>query len=259
MLFWKMNGLGNDYIFIDVERFASKKEKEYLDNNIEKLTRNISDRHFGVGSDGVVLILPSDTADVKMRIFNADGSEGKMCGNAVRCVAKYLFDSGIRCADEYMIGTLSGIKQVKVCAEGDSVTSATVNMGRITSCKIEEGVFSVDIGNPHIVVLTDISHKYAFSMADNLCSEYDANIEFVKKIGANTIDVRVYERGSGVTMACGTGATAAAYVAYVSGMVNTRSIDVALPGGILKVDFNGDNANLTGDVRLNYIGEVRLW
>lgn len=257
MLFWKMNGLGNDYVYIDVERFASKQEKKYLDNNIEKLTKRLSDRHFGIGGDGVVLMLPSDTADIEMRIFNSDGSEGAMCGNALRCVAKYLWDSGIVKTYECLIYTKSGMKRVRKDFSDDNVTVATAEIGMVLSERVSDGIYTVDCGNKHIVIAESVN-GLDFSNARELSVKYDKNVEFFKVIDDESVSARVYERGSGETLACGTGAVAVAYVARTYGFVQSDTVDVRLPGGCLSVVLNKNSAYLKGEARLNYMGEVEI-
>ncbi len=255
MLFWKMNGLGNDYVFIDVERFASKKERLYLENNIEKFSQKFSDRHFGIGSDGVVLMMPSICADMRMRIFNADGSEGKMCGNALRCVCKYLYDSDIIRAREYVIETASGERRVDVEVIAGKVVSAVADMGLLESKRVGIGEYIVDVGNKHYVIIGNKQTLPPFSKAKSISDKYDANVEFASMEVQNKLDVRVYERGSGETLACGTGAAAAAYAAVLNGC-DAKVIDVNLKGGLLKVNFDGNRAYVSGAVALNYIGEV---
>lgn len=257
MLFWKMNGLGNDYVYVDVCRFASKQEKKYLDNNIEKLTKRLSDRHFGIGGDGIVLMLPSKTADIEMRIYNADGSEGAMCGNAIRCVAKYMRDSGFLVGNECYIDTKSGIKRVNIDSTDGNVTIVTADMGKVSFSRISDGMFDVDCGNKHIVVAEDLC-KLDFSLARELSIKHDKNVEFFSVVGKSSINVRVYERGSGETLACGTGAVASAYVAVKSGAISTNTVTVTLPGGNLIVTFDNDNAYLTGEANVSFIGEVEL-
>ncbi len=260
MLFWKMNGLGNDYVYIDVERFASKQEKKYLDNNIEKLTKRLSDRHFGIGGDGVVLMLPSENADIEMRIFNSDGSEGAMCGNALRCVAKYLWDSDIVKTNECLVDTKSGTKRViKDFSDGD-VTIATADIGDVLSERIADGMFTVDCGNKHIVIAEDVA-ELDFANARELSVKYDKNVELFRVIDDKSVSARVYERGSGETLACGTGAIAVAYVARTYGFVQSDTVDVRLPGGCLSVTLYNNRAYLKGEARLNYMGEVdiRKW
>ena len=182
--FIKMHGLGNDYVYIDC--FQPETAQLIANTDLPSLARAVSDRHRGVGSDGLVLIMPSDKADVRMRMFNADGSEGRMCGNAARCIAKYAYEQGL-CASPMTLETLAGIKKLTVNPQSGLIT---VEMG-------------TTIGNPHKVFITD-------EPVDTL-SIYgieDTNVEWINVLNRREIAMRVWERGSGETMACGTGACA---------------------------------------------------
>ena len=226
--FTKMQGCGNDYIYFNCF------EQDVVAP--ESLSVYLSDRHFGVGGDGVVLICPSQVADAKMRMFNLDGSEGKMCGNAIRCVGKYLYEHGIAPKQELTIETLSGIKKLRLYVENGVVDSVTVDMGpaELDPKKIpvalegdviidhpvqiggrEERITCVSMGNPHCVVFRDNLDTLDIDKVGPEF-EYDplfperVNTEFVTVVGENTIKMRVWERGSGETWACGTGACAIA-------------------------------------------------
>ena len=259
----------------------------------------LADRHIGIGGDGVVLICPSEVADAKMRMFNRDGSEGKMCGNAIRCVAKYLHDEGIVNKLEMTIETLSGIKTVRLLQYNGQVKRARVDMGpaRLESAKVpvnlpEEqvigrktevagGVYEItclSMGNPHCVVFcsqvdtldveeivrshgfvsqetkVDMSGKFEF---DPLFPER-VNVEFVKVLAPNVLKMRVWERGSGETMACGTGACAAAVAAVENGYCDKDTdITVKLLGGELIIRYTEQTVYLTGNAALIYKGTVQ--
>ncbi len=252
--FIKMHGLGNDYVYIDC--FA-KTTAQILDKtDISALARAVSDRHFGIGSDGLVLILPSKQADARMRIFNADGSEAEMCGNAIRCVAKYLYESGL-CSDVHMqIETLAGIRSLLLHVTRDRVEQVTVNMGKpiIRQDAIQSGLdpigyTSVNMGNPHAVFFRDtIPH-----MPTN------TNVEFVHVRNRHELDVRVVERGSGETLACGTGACASA-VAAICHNLTERDLTVHLPGGDLLIQWKDNNAPvlMTGPATEVFRGELKV-
>ena len=252
--FIKMHGLGNDYVYIDC--FQKTTADILAKTDLADLARRVSDRHFGIGSDGLVLILPSKTADAKMRIFNADGSEAEMCGNAIRCVAKYLYESGL-CRDVHMaIETLAGIRTLAVHVTKEQVDEATVNMGRpeIKPDSIQQGIdpigyTSVNMGNPHAVFFRDtVPHLPA-----------NTNVEFVHVRNEKELDVRVIERGSGETLACGTGACASAVAAIFHGLTE-RNITVHLPGGDLKIQWkeNSSPVLMTGPATEVFRGEVKV-
>jgi len=227
--FFKMHGLGNDYVYIDC--FPKTTAQFIAKTDLPALARRVSDRHFGIGSDGLVLILPSKVADAKMRIFNADGSEAEMCGNAIRCVAKYLYESSL-CRDVHLqIETLAGIRSLTLHVLKEKVDQVTVNMGKpviapdTLQCGVDPvGYTSVNMGNPHAVFFRDTIPQ----LPEN------TNVEFVHVRNTQELDVRVIERGSGETMACGTGACAAAMAAIYHGLAE-RTVTVHLPGGDVQV------------------------
>ncbi|WP_070000147.1 diaminopimelate epimerase [Cellulosilyticum sp. I15G10I2] len=263
MNFTKMHGIGNDYVYVDGF-------KETIENP-NAFSEFVSDRHFGIGSDGLVMILPSDAADFKMRMFNADGSEGKMCGNAIRCVGKYVYEAGYTSNTEISIETLSGIKYLTLVVEDNTVVYVEVDMGKailvpkeipIVSelehfinlpIHIEDkdyGITCVSMGNPHAVVFCDdvdniplekIGPKFEF----NALFPERINTEFVQVIDASTLKMRVWERGSGETFACGTGACASAVAAVLNGYCKKDDeITVKLLGGDLKITYQTDETVL---------------
>ena len=211
--FIKMHGLGNDYVYIDC--FQTHNAALIAQVDLPALARRVSNRHTGIGSDGLVLIMPSKEADAKMRIFNADGSEAEMCGNAARCIGKYVYESGICHQSLIRLETLAGLKDLQVHTSlQDGVTAVTVVMG-------------TTLGNPHKVFITD-------EPVDTIAI-YEikgTNAEWVNVLNRNEIAVRVWERGSGETMACGTGACAAAAAAMDQGLTNNE-VTVHLRGGDL--------------------------
>lgn len=255
--FIKMEGLGNDYVYVDC--FNPETSAMIAGIDLPAITQRISDRHYGIGSDGLVLILPSKDADAKMRIFNADGSEAEMCGNAIRCIGKYLYEHGICTKTHLFIETLSGIRALSLKTIGGIVEEVTVNMGtpviRPDTMKMNNdhyGFVSVDIGNHHAVFfrnsLQDINQV---GTKGKLVSEHshfpdEVNVEFAYVRNAQEIDVRVWERGTGETLACGTGACAAAVTAIWNGWTD-RNLTVHLPGGDLSIRWEvGGSVYMTG-------------
>ena len=276
--FTKMQGCGNDYIYFNC--FDQR-----IDNP-EGLALNLSDRHFGIGGDGVILICRSKVADAKMRMFNLDGSEGKMCGNGIRCVAKFMRDNGIVDKDEMTIETLSGIMTVSLIRHYGEVSGATVNMGkailaphlvpvelepdengRVVDRKVniagnDYNITCVSMGNPHAVVFMnnvdslDIDKVGPEFEHDKIFPER-VNAEFIKVIDDHTLKMRVWERGSGETWACGTGACAAAVAAVLNGFCKKdEEISVILKGGTLKIRYTDEAVYLTGDAVTVFSGHI---
>ncbi len=262
MKFTKMQGLGNDYLYIYADS---------LPNNAAALSVKLSDRHFGIGSDGMIWILPSDKADFMMRIFNADGSEAKMCGNGIRCVGKYVFDKGYTDKTQITVETLSGIKEITLITEGNKALGATVNMGKTEvsppkTIKTKGGetvCIPVSVGNPHAVIFTDDAENAPVAKSGSEIensAEFigGVNVEFVQKIDNNCLRMRVWERGSGITLACGTGACAATAAAVYSGLCKyDEKITVRLDGGPLTVTIlkNG-TAVMTGPAETVFEGVI---
>ena len=232
--FIKMHGLGNDYVYVDC--FQPDTASQLANIDLPALARAVSDRHRGIGSDGLVLIMPSDKADLKMRMFNADGSEGRMCGNAARCIAKYAYEQGL-CASPITLETLAGIKKLTVNPQSGLIT---VEMG-------------TTIGNPHKVFITD---EPVETLA--IYGLEDTNVEWINVLNRREIAMRVWERGSGETQACGTGACAAATEAMNQGLTENE-VTVHLRGGDLLVrrDENGI-IYLTGPATEVFRGEYPL-
>lgn len=278
MRFSKMHGIGNDYIYINC--FEEKVE------NPEKVSVYVSDRHKGIGSDGLVLILPSDKADFKMRIFNADGSEAMMCGNATRCIGKYVFDKGMTGKTELTLETNSGIKYLKLFPVNGKVESVEVNMGQavllpreipVNSDKekfisepviiggTEYKITCVSMGNPHAVVYFDSIDDLNLESVGPLF-EYNElfpdriNTEFIKVENSHTLHMRVWERGSGETFACGTGACASAVASVLNGFCSRgEEITVRLRGGDLNIVWNEDgNVIMKGPAAFICDGEIDI-
>ena len=279
--FIKMHGCGNDYIYIDC--FKNDVEEP------EKLAQLLSHRHFSIGGDGVILVCPSDVADARMRMFNADGSEGKMCGNGVRCVAKFVYDNGICREIPLRIETLSGVKTIDLTVENEEVTFATVDMGapelrpslipvRAENDEMIIGkrvdfpfgtykITCVSMGNPHCVVFVDDDfdlwgfdiEKIGPQFENNEMFPERVNTEFVKAIDETHLEMRVWERGSGETWACGTGACATVVAACENGLCQKNTdVSVKLKGGELTVNYTGETVFMTGNAVEAYRGEVEV-
>lgn len=261
--FTKMQGLGNDYIYV-----YSKKEPE----NPAELSIKLSDRHFGIGSDGMIWILPSKIADFKMRIFNADGSEAMMCGNGIRCVGKYVYDKGLTKKTTVNVETLSGIKTLNLTVEKDKVKSVSVNMGRadaglvnrVTVCGKDVEYIPVSVGNPHAVVFVDNIAKAEVDSIGPAMERHDrfpdgVNVEFVQILSESEVRMRVWERGSGITMACGTGSCATVMAAISIGLCRYNTdVAVHLDGGTLIINIASDNTvTMTGPAEISFEGEVK--
>ncbi|MBQ2091906.1 MAG: diaminopimelate epimerase [Clostridia bacterium] len=263
MHFTKMHGLGNDYLYVFGE----------VPENIAELSVKLSDRHFGAGSDGMIYISESDIADFKMRIFNADGSEAKMCGNGIRCVGKYVYDKGYTAKTNITVETLSGIKTLKLNVTDGEVHSAVVDMGNVTVGKetdlilLGQGftVLPVSVGNPHAVMFVEDAERVAVETIGPIIEKDPhfpdgVNAEFVEVRGRNELRMRVWERGSGITMACGTGACASAAAAVRQGYCDYDTpIKVMLDGGPLEITVSRDfNVSMDGPASLVYEGEVEI-
>lgn len=261
MHFTKMHGLGNDYLYVYGE----------VPENISELSQYLSERHFGAGSDGMIYISKSNIADFKMRIFNADGSEAKMCGNGIRCVGKYVYDKGYTDKKQLTVETLSGIKTLELHIVGEKVKSVTVSMGKavaekpktldVDGEKVE--LIPVSVGNPHAVIFVDDIETAPLTTLGPKIERHPefpdgVNVEFVQVINEETIRMRVWERGSGVTMACGTGACASTMAAISAGYCRyDETVSVQLDGGTLKIRIDGDNeVQMTGPAKFVYEGET---
>lgn len=250
--FTKMHGTGNDYVYVNL--FEESVE------NPSELSIRISDRHFGIGSDGLICIAPSDTADCRMMMYNADGSEGAMCGNGIRCVAKYVYDHGIVKKEALTVETKSGIKHLELTVEEGKVSYVKVNMGqaiikpelipvkdggedfiarKIMVAGREYVVTCVSMGNPHCVVFTEEIDKMDLEKIGPFFENHELfpdriNTEFVEVIDRNTLKMRVWERGSGETISCGTGTCATTVAAVLNGYCDRGSeIAVNIRGGVL--------------------------
>ncbi len=278
MRFTKMQGAGNDYIYVNC--------LEETVNDPKAAAIKVSDRHFGIGADGLVLICPSEKADFFMDMYNADGSRGKMCGNAVRCVAKYVYDRGLVHRDEIAIETLSGIKTIQVRVEGGKVVAARVNMGApvlnardiptafegetVVSQKLTIGeethtVTCVSMGNPHCVVFVQDPNALELPKIGPAFERHPMfpdriNTEFVHVISPTHLEMRVWERGSGETLACGTGACASVVAATLNGFCRRgETVRVRLRGGELQIQWAADgDVYMTGPAAEICTGEIEV-
>lgn len=280
--FTKMQGLGNDFIVTEFEN-----AKQY---NLKIFSKFVCDRHFGIGADGLILFSNSKFADFKMRIFNNDGTEAEMCGNGIRCLAKYLYEKELTNKEEITIETLAGIKAVKLIVENNKIMAVRINMGKPQTsanklpiylpqrcynmnnmCKLMfkasdkelEGVF-LGVGNPHTVIKVKNIKEMQVSKYGRIIENYKffpqkTNVEFVEKIDENNIRVRVWERGVGETLACGTGAVASAYAMYKEKEIN-NDVKVDLDGGSLRIyiDSETEEVYMEGSAINVFEGEIDL-
>lgn len=276
--FTKMHGIGNDYVYVNC--FTETVE------NPAELSKFVSNRNFGIGSDGLILIKPSDEADFEMDMYNEDGSRGKMCGNGIRCVAKYVYDKGLTDKEHISVKTLSGIKYLDLTIEDGKAVLIKVNMGspefsakkvpvNIDKDEVIDTPFTVDgvsynincvsMGNPHCVIFTDEDvtgmklHEIGPKFEKNEVFPESVNTEFVNVINRKELKMRVWERGSGETLACGTGACAVAVSAMRNNLVDDE-VTVHLTGGDLKIfwDKEKDLVFMTGPATIVYDGELLL-
>ena len=277
MKFTKMHGAGNDYIYVNCF-------EEKLPADLSSLARAVSDRHTGIGGDGLVLICPSERADAHMRMFNVDGTEAEMCGNAIRCVAKYLFDHDVARKEDLDILTGNGILKIQVSTKNGMVDQARVNMGKpiLQADKIpttlpgdpplkapleaagrELEVTCVSMGNPHCITFVDeVTDEWVHGVGPQIevhsAFPNRVNAEFIKIVSPTEMIMRVWERGSGETQACGTGACAAAVAAHLNGLTE-RKVLCHLPGGDLTLEWaDTDEVFMTGPATEVFSGEWSL-
>lgn len=273
--FTKMHGLGNDYVYIDA--INQKIENE------SSLAKFVSNRHFGIGSDGLILICKSEVADFKMRMFNSDGSEAEMCGNGIRCVGKFLYDKDLTNKTTVKIETLAGIKTLILNTKDEKVETARVDMGepileaeKIPVISTEEPVKNLELeaenkkfkftcvsmGNPHAITIVENTkefdvEKYGKVLEVDKAFPKKANIEFAQIIDRQNINMRVWERGAGETLACGTGACATAVACNLNGLTD-RKVNIELLGGTLNIEWNetDNHVYMTGPAVTVFDGEL---
>lgn len=277
MKFTKMQGLGNDYVYVNC--FEEKIE------NPPAVARYVSDRHFGIGSDGLIMINPSEVADFEMEMYNADGSRGEMCGNGIRCVAKYVYDYGLTDKTQISVETLGGIKYLDLTVEDGKVVLVKVDMGKpelksdlIPIISENEKVIDepievdgqvyhmtgVSMGNPHTVIYVDDVKNLDLEKIGPKFENHERfpkriNTEFVHCIDRNTVEMRVWERGSGETLACGTGACAVAVASILNNLTDTR-VTVKLLGGDLQIewDWEKNHVFMTGPAKVVFDGVIDI-
>ena len=277
MKFTKMHGCGNDYVYVNCF-------EETVDNPSE-VAKIVSDRHFGIGSDGLILICPSEKADFRMAMYNLDGSEGKMCGNGVRCIAKYVYDHHLTDKTRISLETLAGIKYLDLQVENGKVATVTVDMGEpileaakipVTIPKdriIDEPVdidgktwnmTCVSMGNPHAIVFVDDTQSLDLEKIGPALEKHpmfpeQVNTEFLQVLDRHTVNMRVWERGSGETLACGTGACASAMACILNGKTE-HEVLIHLLGGDLRITYDPDKNRIfmTGPATEVFSGEIDL-
>ena len=277
MKFTKMQGLGNDYVYVNC--FEEKIE------NPLAVARYVSDRHFGIGSDGLIMINPSEVADFEMEMYNADGSRGEMCGNGIRCVAKYVYDYGLTDKTQISVETLGGIKYLDLTVKDGKVVLVKVDMGKpelksdlIPIISENEKVIDepievdgqvyhmtgVSMGNPHTVIYVDDVKNLDLEKIGPKFENHERfpkriNTEFVHCIDRNTVEMRVWERGSGETLACGTGACAVAVASILNNLTDTR-VTVKLLGGDLQIEWDREKNHvfMTGPAKVVFDGVIDI-
>ena len=277
MKFTKMHGIGNDYVYVNCFEESVK--------NPAEVSKFVSDRHFGIGSDGLILISPSAKADFRMNIYNADGSQAEMCGNGIRCVAKYVYDYGLTDKTEFSVETLAGIKYLKLQIENGKTATVEVNMGapileaKAIPVAVEESpvvnvpvevkgkiyhMTCVSMGNPHAIIfmnnVKDLDIEAIGPYFENhTVFPKRTNTEFVEVLDRNTVNMRVWERGSDETLACGTGACATT-VACILNNKTEDEVTVHLLGGDLKIRWDRENNQvyMTGPATVVFDGEINL-
>ena len=277
MKFTKMQGLGNDYVYVNCF-------KETIENPPE-MAKKVSNRNFGIGSDGLIMINPSDVADFEMEMYNADGSRSEMCGNGIRCVGKYVYDYGLTEKEHISVETLAGIKYLDLTVEDGKVKLVKVDMGspelvpenipivadgnRVIDEPInvngtEYRMTGVSMGNPHAVVYVEDVKGLDIETIGPAFENHErfpnrVNTEFVKVLDRNTVEMRVWERGSGETMGCGTGACAVAVACIINGFTEDK-VTVKLLGGDLQIEWDkeADKIYMTGPAEVSFDGEINL-
>ncbi|WP_138263482.1 diaminopimelate epimerase [[Clostridium] hylemonae] len=277
MKFTKMHGLGNDYVYVNCF-------KEKIGNPPEA-ARILSDRHFGVGSDGLIMICPSEKADFEMEMYNADGSRGEMCGNGIRCVAKYVYDYGLTDKTNISVETLGGVKYLDLTVKDGKAVLIKVDMGRpelkperipivsgsdavISEPIVVDGAIyrmtGVSMGNPHAVIFVDDVKGLELEAVGPKFENHErfpkrVNTEFARVIDRETVEMRVWERGSGETLACGTGACAVAVACILNGLTEDK-VTVRLLGGDLLIEWDkeADKVYMTGPATVVFDGEIQI-
>jgi len=275
--FTKMHGIGNDFVLVNALTDPP------AESALPEISRRLNDRKFGIGGDGLILILPSKIAEFKMRMFNPDGSEAEMCGNGIRCFAKYVFDRKMISEPQVKVETLAGVKVLKLLTRSGKVEQVRVDMGapRLLRSEIPmrgddngrviaeglkcEGrrfeITAVNMGNPHVVIFEDnidtaALARYGHAIEHHKSFPQRTNVHFVTVCGMGEIIARTWERGAGITLACGTGACACVVASILNNRTN-RSVEVHLPGGDLRIEWTGDNrVMMTGPAEEVFEGDI---
>jgi diaminopimelate epimerase len=277
--FVKMHGLGNDFVVVN------NLEEKLPEDRLPDLARKWCDRHFGVGADGLILVDPSRVANFRMRIFNPDGSEPQMCGNGIRCFAKYVYDRRMHGESHLKVETLAGVLELKLTVNAKKVEQVRVDMGepildrkripmrgegpspvigeKLQAAGRKFDITGVSMGNPHCVIFVENVEQFPVEKIGPEIETHKlfpqrTNVEFVETINRETLKMRVWERGAGITLACGTGACASAVASSLNGLTG-RSVTVRLPGGDLLIEWIGDNrVYMTGPAEEAFEGELTL-
>lgn len=279
MRFTKMHGIGNDFIMVNALQTPLDEER------LSEISHRLNDRKFGIGGDGLILVLPSKVADFKMRMLNPDGSESEMCGNGIRCFAKYVYDRKLINDTQVKVETLAGVKTLKLLLQGGKVNAVRVDMGvphllrseipmkgddngqvireplKVEGQKFE--ITAVSMGNPHVIIFEDSVENFPVAKWGPLIENHKSfpqrtNVHFVKICGPGEVIVRTWERGAGETLACGTGACATVVACVLNNRTN-RSVDVHLPGGDLRIEWMGDSRVLmTGPAEEVFEGDITI-
>lgn len=277
--FTKMHGLGNDYVYIDCY------SKDVDLGNISDLAKFMSNRHFGIGSDGIILICKSEIADFKMRMFNFDGSEAEMCGNGIRCVGKFVYDKGLTNKKTIEVETLAGIKKLNLNVKNDKVETVRVDMGepifnpkeipvnfdkepvkdlKIRSLDKEFSFTCISMGNPHAITIVDNTKEFNIKKYGPVLEVDEhfpkrSNIEFIEIKDKNNVKMRVWERGTGETLACGTGACATAVACNINELTE-RKVNVELLGGTLEIEWDEktNHVFMTGPAVTVFEGKIKF-
>lgn len=279
MQFTKMHGIGNDFVMLDCIHNALPEDR------LPDISRKLCDRRFGIGADGIILVLPSKVADLRMRMFNPDGSEAEMCGNGIRCFARYAFDRKLVDDTAMKVETAAGVKALKLLTRGGRVEAVRVDMGQprlrrgeipmrgddaeqvvAEALKVDGRKFevtAVSMGNPHAVIFVDhldsaMVERFGPQIEQHRAFPQRTNVHFVKACSTSEIVVRTWERGAGITLACGTGACATVVAGALNGRTGKR-VNVHLPGGDLLVEWTGDNrVMMTGPAEEVFEGQTEI-
>ncbi len=280
--FIKMQGTGNDFILVSGNKYDFSEMKD----SIKKISRRLCDRHFGIGGDGLILVLPAENEDndYRMRIFNSDGSEAEMCGNGIRCFAHYVYSQGLTDKNLLKIETRAGIIKPEIISYKSGKSKVRVDMGKPAfhpdkipvNVRGQRNIFDyklavkdhnfkincVSMGNPHTIIFTENIEDIDLAYWGNIIENHQlfpqkTNVEFVEVMKPNEINIRVWERGSGITLACGTGACASVAAGIKKGLLSSK-VSTHLPGGVLEIEWSRDNIMMTGPAETVFSGKIMI-